>query len=97
MDDLKLPSWLTENEDGSLTVSFKDMKRQPEIDGTKISSLSMREPTAGDELAVEKINSDGEREIQLFANLCEQSPEGIRGLTMRQYNRIADAYRFFLV
>lgn len=56
----------------------------------------MREPTVWDELSIEKIKSLGERESQAIANLTEQSPEAIRGLTMRQYARLQDAYSAFL-
>jgi len=96
MSEGKLPDWLTEEDDGSMTVSFKDMKNKPKLDGTEVSSLTMREPTVADELAIEKIKSVGERESQAIANLTEQSPEAIRGLTMRQYGRLQDAYGVFL-
>ena len=96
MSEGKLPDWLTEEDDGSITVSFKDLKNKPKLDGTEVSSLTMREPTVADELAIEKIKSVGERESQAIANLTEQSPEAIRGLTMRQYGRLQDAYGVFL-
>ncbi|WP_298937551.1 phage tail assembly protein [uncultured Ruegeria sp.] len=96
MSEGKLPEWLTEEDDGSMTVSFADLKNKPKLDGTEVSSLTMREPTVADELAIEKIKSIGERESQAIANLTEQSPETIRGLTMRQYGRLQDAYGVFL-
>jgi len=96
MSEGKLLDWLTEEDDGSMTVSFKDLKNKPKLDGTEVSSLTMREPTVADELAIEKIKSVGERESQAIANLTEQSPEAIRGLTMRQYARLQDAYGVFL-
>ncbi|SMG62935.1 conserved hypothetical protein, partial [methanotrophic bacterial endosymbiont of Bathymodiolus sp.] len=44
------------------------------IDGTKVSVLSLRRPKVRDMLSVEKsIDNDAEKEIQLFANLCEIS------------------------
>ncbi|WP_299084336.1 phage tail assembly protein [uncultured Ruegeria sp.] len=96
MSEGNLPDWLTEEDDGSMTVSFADLKNKPKLDGTEVSSLTMREPTVADELAIEKIKSVGERESQAIANLTEQSPEAIRGLTMRQYGRLQDAYGVFL-
>jgi len=96
MSEGKLPDWLTEEDDGSMTVSFADLKNKPKLDGTEVSSLTIREPTVADELAIEKIKSVGERESQAIANLTEQSPEAIRGLTMRQYGRLQDAYGVFL-
>ncbi len=96
MSERKRPDWLTEEDDGSITISFGDMKNKPTLDGTEIGSLRMREPTVADELAIEKIKSVGERESQAIANLTDQSPEAIRGLTMRQYGRLQDAYGTFL-
>jgi hypothetical protein len=79
--------------DGSKTIDFSD--RPIEIDGTSVTRLVMREPTVGDQLAVSSMKNPAEREIALIANLCELSPEIISGFTMRQYNRLQDAYTDF--
>ncbi|WP_299144152.1 phage tail assembly protein [uncultured Tateyamaria sp.] len=96
MSEGTLPEWLTEEDDGSVTVSFKDMKRKPEIDGTEVSELRMREPSVMDQLSQEKKHRNkGDAEIALIANLTEQSPDAIQGLKMKQYNRCAVALAFF--
>ena len=95
MSEGNLPDWMTEEDDGSITVSFADLKKKPKLDGTEVSSLTLREPTVADELAIENIKSFGQRECRAIANLTEQSPEAIGGLTMRQYGRLQDAYGVF--
>jgi hypothetical protein len=96
MNEGTLPEWLTEEEDGSITVSFKDMKRPAKIEGTDVVELRMREPSVDDQLTQEKKHANkGDAEVAIIANLTEQSPEAIRGLTMRQYNRMATALAFF--
>jgi hypothetical protein len=48
------------------------------IDGTKVSVLQLRRPKVRDMLGVEKsVDNDAEKEIQLFANLCELTPENL--------------------
>ena len=96
MNEGNLPDWLTEEDDGSCTISFKGSKRLPKIDGTEVSELRMREPSVEDQLTEEKRHPHkGDVEIAIIANLTEQSPEAIRGLSMRHYNRCASALAFF--
>ena len=67
--------------------------------GSTVHELRMREPAVGDTLAVEKTmrgGTDGEREVRLFANLCEVPPGVIEKLKMYDYKRVQDAYRDFL-
>lgn len=56
----------------------------------------MREPCVSDELAVEKIASDGTRERTLFANLCEVSIDSLSLMTLHDYRKLQAAYRDFL-
>lgn len=96
MDEPNLPEWLTEEDDGSLVVSFKSLKKRPNIDGTEVKELRMREPTVTDQITQVKKHSDsGDAEVALIANLTEQSPEAIGALTLRQYKRCATALGFF--
>jgi hypothetical protein len=88
--------WLVENDDGSITVKFDDMKRPPKIDGTEVKSLTLREPTVNDQLIADKGSSHaGDKEVSIIANLTEQAPEAISGMTLKQYGRLQDAYAFF--
>lgn len=95
MSEGKLPEWLIEQDDGSITVSFKGI-RPAKIDGAEVFELRLREPTVDDQLTQEKKHAHkGDAEIALIANLAEISPDAIRSLSMKQYNRCATALAFF--
>lgn len=73
------------------------LKGAVEIDGTKVGKLTMREPTVGDQLAMDAHKgTDAQKEIQLFANLCEQTPATIQALKLADYRRLQEAFRLFL-
>lgn len=90
----KLPEYLVLAADGAyinITLS-----RALDVDGAKISALRMREPTVADqETSLEIDGTDAKREILMFANLCEVSPEDIRKLGLRDYRRIQEAFLNF--
>jgi hypothetical protein len=47
-------------------------------------------------LSVEKsVDNDAEKEIQLFANLCELTPENLLDLDMADYSKLQKAYHDF--
>lgn len=85
----------TDLPDGSKKIDFSDFPLK--IDGTDVMKLVMREPTVGDQLAVDSIKSSGESEVAIIANLCELSPAAVHGFTMRQYGRLQGAYAAFMV
>lgn len=67
------------------------------IDGTKVSVLNLRRPKVRDMLSVEKsIDNDAEKEIQLFANLCEISSDNLLDLDMSDYAKLQKVYQDFL-
>jgi hypothetical protein len=67
----------------------------PLENGTK--GLTLRRPKVRDMLASEKAKgSDGEKEVVLFANLCEVTPEEIGALDMIDYKQLQEAYQNFL-
>ncbi|MGQ3289047.1 phage tail assembly protein [Sphingopyxis sp.] len=87
------PEWLEELPDGSAKIT---LGKPLDVDGTKFAALTMREPTAGDQLvAAEAKGSDALKEINLLANLCEVSPADIQKLTMRDYKRVQRAFMDF--
>ncbi|WP_432256083.1 phage tail assembly protein [Limimaricola sp. AA108-03] len=89
----KLPDYITEGEDGALSV---DLLRGIEIAGAKVKSLTLREPTLNDQLAAQKGNaSEAELEVALIANLAEVTPEELRRAKMRDYGRLQEALGFF--
>lgn len=67
-----------------------------EINGTTVKVLTMREPTVADQLSADEIKgSDAVKEITIFANLCEISPDEIKQMTMKDYRKLQEAYRDF--
>jgi len=68
-----------------------------EIDGAKVSVIQLRRPKVRDMLSVEKsVDNDAEKEIQLFANLSELSPDNLLELDMADYATLQKAYQDFL-
>ena len=76
------PDHVTENADGSVTVSLRGGR-----------FVRMREPTVADQLATK--GTPEEREIALIGNLCEVSPDEVRALTLRDYRRLQVALMGF--
>ena len=86
--------WLKTQADGTVEIDFTDCPIP--MDGTEVKKLTMREPTVGDQLAVNGMATAPEREIAMIANLCEQAPDMLHKLTLRQYGRLQDAYASFI-
>ena len=68
-----------------------------ESDGTNIADLNMRRSKVKDRLIVAKMknSSDEEKEIRLFANLCEVAPNIIEELDESDYANLQKAYMDF--
>lgn len=67
------------------------------VNGEALSELTLRRPKVRDMLAMEKSSkSDAEKEIHLFANLCEMAPEKLHDLDMADYAKLQKAYQDFL-
>ncbi len=67
------------------------------VDGANVSVLTVRRPKVRDMLAMENMtNNDAEKEIHLFANLCEVSPESLYELDMADYGKLQKVYQGFL-
>ena len=68
-----------------------------ESDGTTIADLNMRRSKVKDRLIVAKMknSSDEEKEIRLFANLCEIAPNIIEELDESDYANLQKAYMDF--
>ena len=57
------------------------LSKDYELDGVKLNTLRMREPSVEDQLAMEAIKGNaGKQEISLLANLCERTPADIQKL-----------------
>ena len=68
-----------------------------ESDGSTIADLNMRRSKVKDRLLVAKMknSSDEEKEIRLFANLCEVAPNIIEELDESDYANLQKAYMDF--
>jgi len=88
----KTPDYITEG-DGYADVT---LSRPFEVHGTKLTSLRMREPTVGDQLAADGKGSDASREIGMLANLVEVAPDDIKRLPLKDYKRLQTALLLFI-
>lgn len=67
------------------------------MEGVKKTSVQMRRPKVRDMLAAEKLEgSDAEREIRIFANLCELTPDQLGEFDIADYQKLQKAYQDFL-
>lgn len=74
------------------------LSRPMKTESGERSVLRMREPTAADVLAAQDSSgSEGKREVALFANLCEVTPDMVGALPLRDYVRLQAAYALFTV
>jgi hypothetical protein len=87
-------AYLAPQPDGSVIVT---LSRPQMIAGAKVPTLTMREPTVGDQVAAMRSSkSSASREIAILANLCEITPDDLSQLTLRDYGRLQAAFSDFL-
>jgi len=73
------------------------LKYPIEVAGEKITSLNLRRPKVRDMLAADKsADSEAEKEVAMFANLCEVSRDAILELDGVDYGQLQKAYSGFL-
>jgi len=73
------------------------LKYPIEVAGEKITSLNLRRPKVRDMLAADKsAGSEAEKEVAMFANLCEVSRDAILELDGADYGQLQQAYSGFL-
>jgi hypothetical protein len=62
-----------------------------------LATLTLRRPKVRDMIASDKAKgTDADKEIALFANLAEISPDEIAALDMADYKQLQEAYKAFL-
>lgn len=84
---------IKENDDGSVTVT---LIKGIDVDGAKVKTLTLREPTVADQLAAQSApGGNAGAEVALIANLSQMTPDDIKKLTLRDYSRAQDALVFF--
>jgi len=67
------------------------------INGTKVSTLRMREPLLADQMAAEEsADKASDLEVTLFANLCGIAPADLHKIPMRDYKKLQQAYAGFI-
>lgn len=66
------------------------------VAGANVTKVRMREPTVADQLAIDKITGDAAKEMALLANLCELTPDDLKGLTLKDYRRLQQAFAGFI-
>ena len=64
------------------------------INNVKTDTLSLREPTVGDSLDVQKLApaDDDQREVLMLARLADVSPEDLKRMGMRDFRRLQKGY-----
>ncbi len=73
------------------------LKRPVTVDGDVLAQLALRRPKVRDMLAADKATgSDAEKEVRVFANLCEVAPSVIEELDMADYAQLQESYQDFL-
>ncbi|HHW4682637.1 MAG TPA: phage tail assembly protein [Xylella sp.] len=66
------------------------------INGTAVHQVRMREPTAGDlKRAFSLPGNESERELRIFSNLMEITPEELEAFSLRNYKRLQEAFQVF--
>lgn len=82
------------NDSGFVDIA---LSRSIEIDGAKISTLRLREPTVADQLAADEYKGgDAAKEIFTMANLCQVAPNDLKKLTLRDYKKLQEAFLGFI-
>lgn len=67
------------------------------VAGEEIKRLTLRRPKVKDQLAADKgTGSNADKEVRLFANLCEVAPAVIEELDLADYRQVQEAYSGFL-
>lgn len=69
-----------------------------EIDGVEVKNLKMRRPKVRDMITSTKGHGGNEeKEVKLFANLCEVTEKNINELDLIDYKKLQDQFNDFLL
>ena len=98
MNEPKLPEYLTEHEDGSVSVRFH---KKVSLAGVEVDEVRLRELTLEDQLAASKAaGGDGGvmTDVHMLCLIGEGlSPPEVTKLPRRVFSRLQDALRLFFV
>lgn len=80
-------------ENGAAVIT---LSRPFETDAGKLKTLTMREPTVADSIVADEAPGSAlQKEVRYFANLCQLSPDDIKRLPMKDYQRLQAAFSVF--
>lgn len=89
----KTPDYIVQG-DGHADIT---LVRGLNVAGAKVFVVRMREPTVADQLASDEFKgTDAAKEIFMMANLCEQAPDDLKALTLKDYKRMQTAFLGFI-
>ena len=93
-----LPAYLTEHEDGTVSVR---LGRKVSICGVEVEEVRLRELTLRDQIAATKAaGGDGtlEHDVQMLCLVLDgATPDQMRDLPRRVFSRLQDGLRLFFV
>lgn len=70
-----------------------ELARPIRVDGVSVKVLRMREPTVGDQLAMDVVKGgDAAKELAMMSNLCQITPDQLQTLTLRDYKKVQAAF-----
>jgi len=79
------------------TKTIKFSREYPLNGGAMTDTITMREPTVGDEInAQETAPKESLVQITLFANLCDLTLDELKQISSKDGQKIAEAYNSFL-
>jgi hypothetical protein len=82
------------NQSGSVEIP---LSRPFKVGGADVTSLTMREPTVGDQLVAQAGGgTEAEHEVALLANLCSITPTELRAMPLRDYMRVKTEFMGFI-
>lgn len=86
----KIPAWMSLQTD-RVTVR---LSTPSEANGVQVDALTMRAPTVRDVRAAQSTDNgdENQRELNLFASLCEVGIKDLEGLALKDYNRLSAGY-----
>lgn len=73
-----------------------ELKYPLQLAGVPVKVLRMRRPKVIDMLAIDTAGPESQKEVRLFANLCEVPPEALQELDLADYRSLQKAYQGFL-
>lgn len=73
-----------------------ELKHGINVAGAQVKTVRMRAPTVADTLAADKIGgTPAEKELAIFANLCQLAPSELQGMLLSDYKKLQEAWAGF--